>query len=116
MTGIRHLIVELRQYTLRPGRRDDLIALFETELIAPQEAAGTRWTLLRPDSVYSEPDSEPWENGGRGVAFPHALPADSAGAAAAFIFQWHKDSFEQVLPTGASGSVPITVTKPGWSG
>src|SRR5256712_2038697 len=53
-------------------------------LRVPQEAAGTRWTLLRPDSVYSEPDSEPWENGGRGVAFPHALPADSAGAAAAF--------------------------------
>src|SRR2546425_1799801 len=50
----------------------------------PQEAAGAKWTLLRPDSVYSEPDSEPWENGGRGVAFPHALPADSAGAAAAF--------------------------------
>ena len=54
-------------------------------LRVPQQAAGTRWTLLRADSLYHEPDSEPWENGGRGVAFPHALPADSAGAAAAFI-------------------------------
>jgi branched-chain amino acid transport system substrate-binding protein len=37
------------------------------------------------------------------------------GAAASFIFQWHKDSFEQVLPTSASGSVPIIANKPGWS-
>ena len=53
-------------------------------LRVPLQAAGTKWTLLRADSVYHEPDSEPWENGGRGVAFPHALPADSAGAATAF--------------------------------
>ncbi len=54
-------------------------------LRVPQQAAGTRWTLLRADSLYHEPDSEPWENGGHGVTFPHSLPADSAGAAAAFI-------------------------------
>src|SRR5262245_56173100 len=40
MTSVRYPIVELRQYTLRPGRRDDLIGLFERELIEPQEAAG----------------------------------------------------------------------------
>lgn len=33
-------IVELRQYTLHPGRRDDLIALFERELLQPQQALG----------------------------------------------------------------------------
>ena len=33
-------IVELRQYTLRPGKRDTLIALFERELIEAQEQAG----------------------------------------------------------------------------
>ena len=53
-------------------------------LRVPFQAAGTKWTLLRADSLYHEPDSEPWENGGRGVAFPHVLPADSAAAAAAF--------------------------------
>ncbi|MBV9446250.1 MAG: amino acid ABC transporter substrate-binding protein [Streptosporangiaceae bacterium] len=37
------------------------------------------------------------------------------GAAAAFVFQWHKGSFEQVLPSGIAGSVPISATKPGWS-
>ena len=35
-------IVELRRYTLHPGRRDDLIELFERELIEPQEYAGMR--------------------------------------------------------------------------
>ncbi|WP_454827840.1 NIPSNAP family protein [Pseudoxanthomonas wuyuanensis] len=33
-------IVELRQYTLHPGRREDLIELFERELLQPQAAAG----------------------------------------------------------------------------
>jgi hypothetical protein len=34
------MIVELRQYTLRPGRRDDLIALFDREFVEPQEKSG----------------------------------------------------------------------------
>ncbi|MEU1282513.1 NIPSNAP family protein [Streptomyces sp. NPDC005805] len=33
-------IVELRQYTLRPGARDTLIELFEREFVAGQEAVG----------------------------------------------------------------------------
>ena len=37
------------------------------------------------------------------------------GAADAFIFQWQKSGhFNQVLPAGASGSVPILATKPAW--
>lgn len=35
-------VVELRQYTLHPGRREDLIELFERELLEPQEKAGMR--------------------------------------------------------------------------
>jgi quinol monooxygenase YgiN len=35
-------VLELRQYTLQPGRRDELIALFEREFIEPQEEAGAR--------------------------------------------------------------------------
>jgi branched-chain amino acid transport system substrate-binding protein len=39
------------------------------------------------------------------------------GAAAAFVFQWQPDAtFKQVLPAGASGSVPIIATKPAWAG
>ena len=33
-------IVELRMYALHPGRRDELIELFEREFIEPQEAVG----------------------------------------------------------------------------
>jgi hypothetical protein len=35
-------IVELRQYTLHPGRRDDLIHLFDAEFIEPQEQVGIK--------------------------------------------------------------------------
>jgi hypothetical protein len=35
-------VVELRRYRLRPGRRDDLVALFERELVETQEAVGMR--------------------------------------------------------------------------
>jgi NIPSNAP len=34
------VVVELRQYTLRGGRRDELIDLFEREFVAPQDALG----------------------------------------------------------------------------
>jgi len=33
-------VIELRQYTLKPGRRDELIALFEREFIETQEVLG----------------------------------------------------------------------------
>lgn len=35
-------IVEFRQYTLHPGRRDTLIAMFEKHFIEPQHAVGIR--------------------------------------------------------------------------
>lgn len=35
-------VIELRQYTLHPGRRDELVALFESKFIESQEAAGIR--------------------------------------------------------------------------
>jgi predicted AlkP superfamily pyrophosphatase or phosphodiesterase len=53
-------------------------------LRVPFNAAGRTITLLLPDSAYAEPDSAPWENGGRDGTFPHRLPADSVRAAAAF--------------------------------
>lgn len=36
----RSTVFEFRQYDLRPGRRDDLIELFEREFVEPQLAAG----------------------------------------------------------------------------
>ena len=40
MANVRYPIVELRQYTLRPGQRDALIELFDRELVESQEATG----------------------------------------------------------------------------
>jgi branched-chain amino acid transport system substrate-binding protein len=37
------------------------------------------------------------------------------GAAAAFVFQWQRGSFEQVLPSNVAGSVGILATKPNWT-
>lgn len=47
-------VMELRQYTLHPGRREVLVELFERELVEPQEAVGMRVVgqfrdLDRPD-------------------------------------------------------------------
>ncbi len=36
--------------------------------------AGMKWDLLLPPSAYTEPDSEPYENGGKDTAFPHRIP------------------------------------------
>jgi quinol monooxygenase YgiN len=40
MDDVRYPIVELRQYTLRPGQRDILIDLFDREFVESQEAEG----------------------------------------------------------------------------
>jgi hypothetical protein len=42
--------------------------------------AGRSWTLSRPEHEYPEPDSMPYENGGRSFTFPHRFPDDTAAA------------------------------------
>ncbi|HEY8176953.1 MAG TPA: alkaline phosphatase family protein [Gemmatimonadaceae bacterium] len=44
--------------------------------------AGAEWRLSRDSSTYSEPDSVPFEKGGRDFMFPHPFPTDTLGAAA----------------------------------
>ncbi|WP_410651593.1 NIPSNAP family protein [Amycolatopsis sp. cmx-4-54] len=56
-------VVELRRYTLRPGRRDELIELFEREFVESQEACGMRlFGLFREPA---EPDKFAWLRGFR---------------------------------------------------
>jgi hypothetical protein len=40
VSAVRYPVVELRQYTLRPGQRDVLIELFDREFVESQEATG----------------------------------------------------------------------------
>lgn len=54
-------IVELRRYTLKPGRRDDLIDLFEAEFIEAQEACGMLPIGHFRDT--DDPDSFVWFRG-----------------------------------------------------
>jgi arylsulfatase A-like enzyme len=48
----------------------------------PQSFAGKGWTLLKPESSYAEPDSVPFENGGRNFMFPYNFSDDSNRVAA----------------------------------
>lgn len=54
-------VVELRQYTLHPGRRDELIALFEQQFIESQEACGMQ--LLGQFRDLDDPDRFVWLRG-----------------------------------------------------
>ncbi|WP_225993767.1 NIPSNAP family protein [Actinomadura rudentiformis] len=56
-------VIELRQYTLHPGRRDELIELFERELVEPQEAVGM--TILGTFRDLDDPDRFVWLRGFR---------------------------------------------------
>ncbi len=51
-----------------------------------QRLAGETWNLLLPANAYTEPDSQPIENGGKSFVFPHVLPADSANAAIELLY------------------------------
>lgn len=54
-------VIELRQYTLHPGRRDELIALFEAEFVESQEACGM--TLIGQFRDLDDPDRFVWLRG-----------------------------------------------------
>jgi len=54
-------VVELRDYTLHPGRRDELIALFEREFIEAQESHGMR--VIAQFRDLDRPDHFVWLRG-----------------------------------------------------
>ncbi len=54
-------VIELRQYAMKPGRRDELITLFEREFVETQEAAGIHLIGLFRD--LDQPDRFIWMRG-----------------------------------------------------
>jgi hypothetical protein len=60
------VIVELRQYTLRPGRRDELIELFDREFVESQEELGL--AVLGQFRDLDRPDMFVWLRGFRDMA------------------------------------------------
>ena len=60
-TALASPVVELRQYTLKPGKRDTLIDIFDTHLIAGQEDAGM--TIIGQFRDLDRPDMFVWMRG-----------------------------------------------------
>ncbi len=54
-------VIELRQYVMKPGRRDDLIALFEEHFIEGQETYGMR--IIGQFRNRNQPDQFVWMRG-----------------------------------------------------
>jgi len=54
-------IVELRQYTLRPGQREALIEVFDREFVETQEAVGM--TVIGQFRDIDRPDTFVWLRG-----------------------------------------------------
>ena len=63
-------VVELRQYTLRGGRREELITLFEREFIESQEAVGAHVLGIFRD--FDDPDRFVWMRGFKDMPQRHA--------------------------------------------
>jgi len=61
MSAVRYPVVELRQYTLRPGQRDVLIDLFDRELVESQEADGM--AIVGQFRDLDDPDRFTWIRG-----------------------------------------------------
>ena len=65
----RPAVIELRQYTLRPGRREELIELFDQEFIETQEEAGM--FVLGQFRDLDDPDRFVWLRGFRDMETRH---------------------------------------------
>lgn len=80
-------VLEFRRYRLRPGRREELTALFTGELTEPQEALGMR--VIGPYRDPAEPDHFVWLR-----AFA-SMPQRAAALAAFYggpVWARHKDA------------------------
>jgi len=76
--AVRPAVIELRQYTLRSGRRDELVELFDREFVEPQEEAGM--VVLGQFRDLGDPDRFVWLRGFRDMAVRHdALTAFYGG-------------------------------------
>lgn len=81
------LVIELRQYTLRPGTRDDFLELFDREFIESQEALGSR--VIGQFRDLDDPDRVVWLRGFRDMpARGRALTDFYAGP----VWQAHRDA------------------------
>jgi branched-chain amino acid transport system substrate-binding protein len=112
--GSRHMVKEyVAQYGgTASGVNADVAEAYSVGQVMAQAVAATRGTDNAKIIAYL--------HSGVGLTSVQGLVKFDAlgenGAAAAFIFQWQKGNYRQVLPSATTGSVSIAVTKPPWTG
>jgi hypothetical protein len=111
MSAVRYPVVELRQYTLRPGQRDVLIDLFDRELVESQEADGM--AIVGQFRDLDDPDRFTWIRGfasmparARALASFYGGPAWKAHSAAANATMIDSDNVLLLRPVTARSGFP----------
>jgi hypothetical protein len=100
-------VVELRQYTLKPGRRETLIDIFDGHLIKGQEAAGM--TIIGQFRDLDRPDMFVWLRGFHGMeARKNALTAFYEGP----VWAAWRDAANATMIS----SDDVLLLKPAWPG
>jgi hypothetical protein len=110
-------VIELRQYTLKPGRRDELIDLFEREFIETQEQCGIR--VLGQFRDRNRPDHFVWLRGfesleSRAASLPkfYTGPTWQAQRDRANDTMIDSDDVLQLKPMNARVGLPQLATRP----
>jgi hypothetical protein len=105
-------LVELRQYTLRPGRRDTLIDLFDREFVESQEAFGSR--VIGQFRDLDDPNRFVWlrgfgtmESRREALAAFYGSPAWQANRAAANATMVDSDNVLLLRPLGMAGGFEL---------
>ncbi|ESW78286.1 NIPSNAP family containing protein [Mesorhizobium sp. LSJC285A00] len=100
-------VVELRQYTLKPGRRETLIDIFDSRFIEGQEHAGM--TIIGQFRDLDRPDMFVWLRGFDGMeARKQALTAFYDGP----VWTAHRDAANATM----IDSDDVLLLKPAWPG
>lgn len=100
-------VVELRQYTLHPGRRDVLIDLFDREFVETQEAVGM--TVMGQFRDLDDADRFVWLRGF------HDMAARQAGLSAFYggpVWQAHRGAANATM----ADSDNVLLLRPAWPG
>ena len=118
MDAVRYPVVELRQYTLRPGQRDVLVELFDREFVESQEAAGM--AVIGQFRDLDDPDRFVWLRGfasmpARAAALArfYGGPAWTAHAARANATMIDSDNVLLLRPVTARAWLPGCRAAPG---
>ncbi|CAN7192487.1 NIPSNAP family protein [Phyllobacterium sp. LjRoot231] len=111
-------IVELRRYTLHPGRRDDLISLFDTYFVEGQETCGMK--IIGQFRDIDDPDAFVWLRGFADMQARHrALTAFYDGP----VWAAHRNTANETMidsddvlllhPVGDAGRFALPDERPG---